>query len=254
MLGYAVDSSSADVCVKSVFAHLQSAKDESSRLLWLACFNPHSYAVSRADSCFSEALRDADWLIPDGAGVLLASRILGGQIRERVTGPDVFYKLSVRMNQAGGHKVFFLGSTEDTLATIAINMQHDFPNVVVAGTYSPPFKAEYSETELGEMISAVNAAQADVLWVGMTAPKQEKWIHQNRHLLNVKFAAAIGAAFDFYAGNVKRAHPTFQKFGLEWFPRLLQQPRRLWRRTFISAPIFLWNVFKERCRIWGVFS
>jgi N-acetylglucosaminyldiphosphoundecaprenol N-acetyl-beta-D-mannosaminyltransferase len=80
----------------------------------------------------------------------------------------------------------------------------------------------------------------------MTAPNQGKWIHQNRHQLQVKFIGAIGAVFDFYTGHVKRSHPIFQKLGLEWLPRLLQEPRRLWRRMGISAPIFLWNVLKAK--------
>ena len=95
------------------------------------------------------------------------------------------------------------------------------------------------------MVTAVNAAAPDVLWVGMTAPKQEKWILENHARLNVKFAAAIGAVFDFYTGKVKRSHPVFQRLGLEWLPRLIQQPRRLWRRMFVSAPIFIWHVLRQ---------
>jgi len=91
------------------------------------------------------------------------------------------------------------------------------------------------------MIAAVNTAGPDVLRVGMTAPKQEKWIYRNRDRLNVKFIAAVGAVFDFYTGTVKRSHPGFQKLGLEWLPRLLQQPGRLWSRTVISAPVFLFG-------------
>lgn len=125
-------------------------------------------------------------------------------------------------------------------------MAQDFPNIELAGAYSPPFKPEYTRAELDEMIAAVNAVEPDVLWVGMTAPKQEKWIYDNLSMLDVKFVGAIGAVFDFYTGRVKRAHPIFQKLGLEWLPRLLQQPRRLWRRMFISAPIFLWHLLKQK--------
>ena len=100
-------------------------------------------------------------------------------------------------------------------------------------------------------VVGIDVAAPDVLWVGMTAPKQEKWIFENRACLNVKFAAAIGAVFDFYTGQVKRSHPVFQRFGLEWLPRLIQQPRRLWRRMFVSAPIFVWHVLRQwwNCRI-----
>jgi N-acetylglucosaminyldiphosphoundecaprenol N-acetyl-beta-D-mannosaminyltransferase len=144
--------------------------------------------------------------------------------------------------------VFFLGASEETLALIRARMAVDYPAIRVAGTYSPPFKPEYSAAELDEMITAVNAARPDVLWVGMTAPKQEKWIFQNLHRLDVKFAGAVGAVFDFYVGKVKRSHPAFQELGLEWLPRLLRQPVRLWRRTFVSAPIFVWHVVRQAVR------
>jgi N-acetylglucosaminyldiphosphoundecaprenol N-acetyl-beta-D-mannosaminyltransferase len=98
------------------------------------------------------------------------------------------------------------------------------------------------------MVNAINQTQPDVLWVGMTAPKQEKWIFQNLHRLDVKFAGAVGAVFDFYVGNVKRSHPVFQRLGLEWLPRLVQQPGRLWKRMFVSAPIFVWHVVKQAIR------
>ncbi len=96
------------------------------------------------------------------------------------------------------------------------------------------------------MVAAVNSGRADVLWVGMSAPKQEKWVHRNRHRLNVKVIGAIGAVFDFYAGTQKRSPEWALRTGLEWLPRLLWEPRRLWRRTLISAPVFLWLVVRER--------
>jgi N-acetylglucosaminyldiphosphoundecaprenol N-acetyl-beta-D-mannosaminyltransferase len=204
---------------------------------WLACFNPHSYAVAQADAHFSEALGDADWLVADGVGVVIASRWLGGRVADRVTGSDIFAGLHQRMNAQGGMKVFFLGSTEETLAAIRTRMAKDFPGIEVSGTYSPPFKHAYSECELKQMIDAVNNASPDVLWVGMTAPKQEKWIFDNLPSLNVRFAGAVGAVFDFYTGRVKRSHPLFQKLGLEWLPRLLQQPREPLQTEFLEKGV-----------------
>jgi N-acetylglucosaminyldiphosphoundecaprenol N-acetyl-beta-D-mannosaminyltransferase len=125
-------------------------------------------------------------------------------------------------------------------------MQKDFPDIEIAGTYSPPYKPEFSTEESQDMVEAVNSAKPDVLWVGMTAPKQEKWIYQNKERLNVSFIGAVGAVFDFYVGSVKRSHPWFLKHGLEWLPRLLQEPRRLWDRTFISAPMFFMRVLMQR--------
>ncbi len=238
ILGYAVATGDISTCAENMANWI--AKGDHCR--WLACLNPHCYVVSLTDKLYSNVLKEADWLIPDGIGIVMGSKFLGGKINERVTGFDVFSNLLERLNRKRGTKVFFLGASEETLAIIKGKMRKDYQNIRVVGTFSPPFKPEFTQQELDDMIKAINSAKPDVLWVGMTAPKQEKWIYQNKHRLNVKFAGAIGAVFDFYAGNIKRSHPIFQKLGLEWLPRLIREPRRLWRRMFISAPIFLWHL------------
>lgn len=246
--GYKVVTLGVEPCVADVVASINAERPEnvSGQGRWLACLNPHSYVVALGDARFSKALQAADWLIPDGAGIVLASRILGGAIRQRVTGSDIFFGVLSELNRSGGASVFFLGSTEETLAEIRKRMAREYPNVIVSGTYSPPFKASYSQDELDEMVAAINATAPDVLWVGMTAPKQEKWIAEMIGRLDVRFVAAIGAVFDFYVGQVRRSHPSFQRVGLEWLPRLVQEPRRLWRRMFVSAPVFLWHVLLTR--------
>ncbi len=245
--GYWVDTTGLSEIVNEIVEHV-GKEGGKGNCRWLACLNPHSYAVSLKDKRFSDALHDADWLVPDGTGIVLASKILGGRIRERVTGSDIFGGLLDVLEREGGYRVFFLGSTEQTLERICSRMAREYPNVEVVGTYSPPFKDEYTDRELDEMVEAVNSAEPDILWVGMTAPKQEKWIFGQKERLNVRFAAAIGAVFDFYSGRVKRAHPVFQKMGLEWLPRLLQQPRKLWPRMGVSAPIFIRYVLKHKIK------
>lgn len=244
VLGYCVVSCGLLACVDSIL----NVFHEAEHAKWLACINPHSYAVALDDNEFSAALRGADWLIPDGSGIVLASRLLGGNIHQRITGSDIFTALNSKANEVGGFSAFFLGSTPACLDEIRLKMEREYPRIRFSGSYSPPFKQEYSDDELDEMIAAINQARPDILWVGMTAPKQEKWIYQNLHRLDVRFVAAIGAVFDFYAGRVKRSHPIFQRFGLEWLPRLAQEPRRLWRRMFISAPVFMWHVVRVRLR------
>ncbi len=244
ILGYKVNTFSVDACVDGIFQSLLAGKRT-----WLACFNPHSYFATLDDKVFARALKDADWLVPDGAGVVLASRSLGGSVRERVTGSDVFSGLNKRMNTVGSMRVFFLGSTQDTLELIQKKMSLDYPNIKIAGVCSPPFKDIYSSAEISNMIKAVNSAAPDVLWVGLSAPKQEKFIFENRMRLNVKFVAAVGAVFDFYSGNVKRDKDSWLvNHGLEWLPRLIQEPRRLWKRMFVSAPVFMWHVVKQRLK------
>ena len=242
ILGYAVSTMALGQCVGRIEHWLGTG---AVRKLFI-CANPHSLVQAEDDPLFRQAIHGADLLTPDGVGIVLASRILGGTIRERVTGSDIFSGLSKVLNDTGGRSYFFLGSAEKTLASIKEKLARDCPNIRFAGSYSPPFKAEFNSEENRLMVEAINAAAPDVLWVGMTAPKQEKWIHQHRDQLTVKFIGAIGAVFDFYVGNVKRSHPVFQRMGLEWLPRLVQEPRRLFRRNFISSPLFLLRILGQR--------
>lgn len=244
ILGYAVYAAPPAACADEIASWI----DGGGRPRWLACLNPHSYVAALGRPRFAEALKDADWLVPDGIGVVQASWFLGGRIRQRITGSDVFRAVQDGLQARGKGSVFFLGSTDETLSRIRERVSADWPALKVAGTYSPPFRTEFSNAEIDDMVAAINAARPDVLWVGMTAPKQEEWIHRVIGRLDVRFAAAIGAVFDFYIGRVKRSHPVFQRMGLEWLPRLLQEPRRLWRRMFVSAPIFIWHVLWARVR------
>jgi N-acetylglucosaminyldiphosphoundecaprenol N-acetyl-beta-D-mannosaminyltransferase len=237
VLGYAVTSTTPAACGESVLRWLHGG----TRCRWVACMNPHSYVVARGNPRFREALRAADALLPDGVGIVLASRLLGRTLTRRVTGSDLFHAVMEALDRRRGARVFFLGANDETLAIIRDKVRAEFPGVIVAGSYAPPFKPEFSTAESAAMIAAINAAGADVLWVAMTAPKQELWLHEHLDRLDVKVAGAIGAAFDFYAGRVERSSPVFQRLGLEWLPRLLREPRRLWKRTFVSAPIFLWD-------------
>ena len=242
ILGYQVRHDGFESCLDEIARSLEQGQEQK----WLATLNPHSYAVARHRPEFRTALSAADWLIPDGVGVVFASRILGGDIRERVSGPDIFFGLHNFMQKSDNYSVFFLGSTGDTLAEICKRMSEDWPNIRIAGTYSPPFKSAFSEEDIGQMVASVNAARPDVLWIGLTAPKQEELVNRILPRLDVRFAGAVGAIFDFYAGRVKRSHPVFRRLGLEWLPRLFREPRRLWQRMFVSAPIFMWHVLLAR--------
>ncbi|ACT59470.1 WecB/TagA/CpsF family glycosyltransferase [Hirschia baltica] len=238
ILNYQIENSTKKEFFNNLLNVVQS---ENKKNKWLACINPHSYVVAKNDENFETALKSADWLIPDGIGIILASRLLGAPLPERITGFDVFENVMCDLNGRGG-SVFFLGSTAETLEIIKNNIQLDFPSVNLVGLYSPPFKEKFSERDVNQMVDKINNANADVLWVGMSAPKQEKWIYAVSGRINVNFTGAIGAVFDFYAGKVERSSPFFQKIGLEWLPRLVKEPRRLWKRTLISAPLFSWDV------------
>ena len=238
-LGFDVYSDDVMACANEIASEAMSDQRD---CRFFACLNPHSYVVAGDDLAFRQALESSDWLVPDGTGVVMAARWLGIPISSRVTGPDLFMAIMERLNQSKG-SVFFLGASETTLAKIRERTIRDYPGVVLSGTYSPPFKAEFSAEDDAAMVAAVNAARPDMLWVAMTAPKQEKWLAAYRGDLEVGAAGAVGAAFDFFAGTVKRSPRFFRLIGLEWLPRLLQQPRRLWRRMCISAPVFLIAVY-----------
>ena len=242
ILGFQTSASGLQGDIESSWSIIKSG----SKGRYVACTNPHSLVVARNDSFFSQSLRDADILLPDGIGIVLAAKILDIDLKDRVTGSDLFLGLSEKANNSGGLRYFFLGSTEEVLKKISERMSREYPHITICGMLSPPFKTEFSEADNSEMIEQINSARPDVLWVGMTAPKQEKWIYHNKDKLNVPLMGAIGAVFDFYAGTVKRSPEWACKMGLEWLPRLLREPKRLFRRNFISSPLFLLMVLKAR--------
>ncbi len=242
ILGYPVSTLRRNECIDTIISWVENgAKGK-----YFVCANPHSLEFAQIDSFFAEAIKNADLIVPDGIGIVIGSKILGGIIQNRVTGSDIFLGLSHALNQKNGFSFYFLGSTEETLHKIRERMSQDFPNITVAGTYSAPFIDEFGEEENLAMIEAVNRVKPDVLWVGMTAPKQEKWIYQNKNKLGVKLIGPIGAVFDFYTGNAKRSSRFFQELGFEWLPRFFREPRRLWRRNLVSNPRFLLRVIGQR--------
>lgn len=238
VLDYPVSARGADGDIDCAWRLLASGR----KGCYVACANPHSLVSARDDAPFAAALRDADLLVPDGAGIVVAGVLKRQRFPGRVTGSDIFAGLSARANAAGGVSYAFLGSTEAVLDKIRARMAADYPNIVVVAAISPPFKPVFSDDDNRRMIEQINAAKPDVLWVGMTAPKQEKWIHQNRAALDVRLMGAIGAVFDFYAGTKQRSPEWACRMGLEWLPRLVREPRRLWRRNFVSTPLFLYSV------------
>lgn len=208
--------------------------------------NPHSYCVAKNDVEFLKSLRASDMLIPDGMGIVWAARILKGEKIQRIAGADMHRYL---LNQAQKHslKVFYMGSSEETLSKIEKRIQTEYP-AIICKSYSPPYKLAFSEEDNQNILEAINEFQPDILFIGMTAPKQEKWVHKNIELLDAKVICSIGAVFDFYAGTVQRSSQFWIDLGLEWLPRLIREPKRLWRRNFISAPIFIKDVLIDKIR------
>ena len=143
--------------------------------------------------------------------------------------------------------VMFMGSSQKVLDLIVKRAAEVYPHLNIV-TYSPPYKPEFSEEDNKAIIEAINAVDPDLLWIGMTAPKQEKWTYSHWNELNIHcHVGTIGAVFDFFAGTVERAPMWWQRHGLEWLYRLLKEPKRMWRRYIIGNTLFLWNMLKEKC-------
>jgi N-acetylglucosaminyldiphosphoundecaprenol N-acetyl-beta-D-mannosaminyltransferase len=198
--------------------------------------NQYSYVIAQKDPSFKKALMQSDVLLPDGVGIVAAVKLINNENIKKIAGADVHDYLLNKLNAEGG-SCFYLGSSEKTLESIKkkINLQYPFIKV---GTYSPPFKSVFSEEDNSRMISVVNEFKPDVLFVGMTAPKQEVWTNVNKELLDVNTICSIGAVFDFFAGTVERPSKFWRDLGLEWFVRLVKEPRRMYKRYVIYGPLF----------------
>lgn len=208
------------------------------------CANPHSLVVAQRDLEFKVALQQANLVVVDGIGASLMARIAGIRLGPRITGMDYFQEILNALHRRGSGRVFFFGSSPYVLDRIAKRFVVDFPSLTLCGVVSPPFGA-WSEMENLRMVKIINDAKPDVLWVGMTAPKQEKWVEANRRWLMVPVIGSIGAVFDFYAGTYSRAPKWVCNAGLEWLYRFIREPRRMWRRNFVSAPKFIWLVLRQ---------
>ena len=209
--------------------------------------NAHSYNTAQKDELFAEALSQGDYLIPDGASIVKACKWVNAKSKpiERIAGWDLFMFEMGKLNEKGG-RVMFMGSSEKVLALVKEKAATVYPNLEVV-TYSPPYKPEFSDEDNRKIIDAIITADPDLLWIGMTAPKQEKWTYSHWSELNIHcHVGTIGAVFDFFAGTAQRAPIWWQQHSLEWLYRLVKEPKRMWRRYVIGNPLFLWNVLKEK--------
>lgn len=206
--------------------------------------NQYSYCIAEEDKDFKEALSHSDILLPDGVGIVAAVKFLNGTGIKKISGTDLHLHLLEDLNNKGG-SVFYLGSCDATLSQIRERINKEYPRIK-AHFFSPPYKSEFSEADSTLMVQRVNEIKPDVLFVGMTAPKQEKWSYHYKEMLDTKCICSIGAVFDFYAGTVKRPGKIWIGMGLEWLGRLIQEPKRLSRRYLVYGPIFLLKLVKQR--------
>ena len=219
--------------------------------LLINTINAHSYNTALKDPLFAKALMKGDVLIPDGASIVKACKWLNAKSKpkERIAGWDLFvHEMSelekdANSNSKDSKKVMFMGSSERVLGLIKIKSAEIYPNLEVV-TYSPPYKPEFSKEDNAAIVTAINSENPDLLWIGMTAPKQEKWTYTHWNELNIHcHVGTIGAVFDFFAA--KRAPQWWQDHSLEWLYRLMIEPKRMWRRYIIGNSLFIRNILKE---------
>jgi N-acetylglucosaminyldiphosphoundecaprenol N-acetyl-beta-D-mannosaminyltransferase len=204
--------------------------------------NVHSVVSGVFEPSFKAILNTADIAAPDGMPVAWALRSFGVRHQERVYGPDLMLALCEQSSQLG-HRVFLYGGRPDTLSALTRKLKMHFPGLEIVGAYAPPFRPLTADED-ARCVEAIGDSKADIVFVGLGMPKQERWIDAHRDQLPGVVLAGVGAAFDFFAGRVKQAPKWMQKAGLEWFFRLLIEPRRLWKRYVICNPLFilLWGM------------
>jgi N-acetylglucosaminyldiphosphoundecaprenol N-acetyl-beta-D-mannosaminyltransferase len=203
----------------------------------VACCNVHSVMTARRDTAVAHALRSADIATPDGVPLVWALRRLGRPAQQRVYGPDLM-RAALREGVARGWRHYLYGATPDTLARLVAACEELAPGVVIAGTHAPPFRPETPQ-ERTVVLDDIRASGADMVWVGLGMPKQELWITEVANQLPGVALLGVGAAFDLLSGTIPQAPPALQRLGLEWAFRLVQEPRRLWRRYVVNNPAYL---------------
>ncbi len=212
---------------------------------FLAATGMHGITEAMHDPKFSTVLNEADLVVPDGMPLVWIARSEGFLLKRRVYGPEL---METFCRETGArYRHFFYGGAPGVPEQLAevLTRRH---NVRVAGCWSPPYRplTETEELQLKEMI---DVAAPDLLWVGLSTPKQERWMHAHRDSVSVPLLVGVGAAFDFHTGRVKQAPKWMQERGLEWFFRLIQEPKRLWRRYLVNGGEFVWNLALERLRL-----
>lgn len=214
---------------------------ENLRGKYICVSNVHTTVTACEDESYQRIQNGAAIALPDGKPLSLYQRKQGFTEAERVTGPDLMGELFARDN---GLRHYFYGGTEETIGILKEKLPAEYKNLRIAGMYSPPFRA-LTEQEDALAIKNINDAGADIIWVGLGAPKQERWMYEHQGKIN-GVMIGVGAGFDYYAGTIRRAPMWMQRMSLEWLYRLMQDPKRLFKRYFVTNFKFIRLTGKQR--------
>jgi N-acetylglucosaminyldiphosphoundecaprenol N-acetyl-beta-D-mannosaminyltransferase len=209
--------------------------------------NVHTVMASREDPALRAALIGSSLNVPDGQPLVWAVNSLGHDLESRVYGPELMARACARAAESGQRFYLYGGRNQGALFQLALNLRQRYPGIKIVGGYSPPHRPLTGE-ERDAIVEEINHSRADVVWVGIGVPKQEKWMAEMRPLLDAPVLIGVGAAFDFHAGLVRQAPSWVQDAGLEWAFRLAHEPRRLWRRYTRYNPRFLFAFGRQFAR------
>lgn len=243
LLGVRVDA----IQIPQVIERMESWIHDPSRSRFIAVTGMHGVTEAQHDPAFKHVLNEADLVVPDGMPLVWVSRWRGQPLRRRVYGPELMLTFC-EQTASKGYRHFFYGGAPGVPEKLAETLTSRFPGFRVVGTYSPPFRP-LTEKEDKEIVAMIQSASPDILWVGMSTPKQERWMFAHRDKLKVPVMVGSGAAFDLNIGRIPQAPSWMREHGLEWLFRLLAEPRRLWKRYIVYGSEFVWNVSLEMLRI-----
>jgi N-acetylglucosaminyldiphosphoundecaprenol N-acetyl-beta-D-mannosaminyltransferase len=204
----------------------------------------HTVMVCQEDAELRQAVVNSDLTVPDGQPLVWAMNALGHDLSSRVYGPELMARYCERSALTGARVFLYGGRNQGALVQLALNLRRRFPGVKIVGGYAPPYHDLTPEDEAA-IVDEINQSKADVVWVGIGVPKQEKWMAQFRDRLEAPVLVGVGAAFDFHAGLVPQAPDWMQRIGLEWVYRLAHEPRRLWKRYARYNPLFVFGFARQ---------
>jgi N-acetylglucosaminyldiphosphoundecaprenol N-acetyl-beta-D-mannosaminyltransferase len=249
VIGVAVSVTSYEATVAQVDAWVDARRrgPDRSPARYVCVTSVHGVMTAHKDPFFRRILNHADLVTPDGMPIVWALRSLGQRTQQRVYGPTLMLELC-RSATARGARIFLYGSREEVLPALESRLGAIFPGIKIAGSYSPPFRP-LTPTEDEQVIDRIRETDPDLIFVGISTPKQERWMWEHRNAFPGVVMVGVGAAFDFHAGRVRQAPPWMQRNGLEWLFRLLSEPRRLWRRYLLETPQFIPRWILQRLRL-----
>ena len=239
LLGIRVDAVQIDDVVRQMEAWIQNRESGH----FIAVTGMHGVTEAQHDPEFAEILNSASLVVPDGYPLVLLGRWRGFPLKRRVYGPELLETFCAAATHKS-YRHFFYGGAPNVASDLAQIFAQRYPNLQVAGTYCPPFRPLSAEEDQ-ELIQLIEQSNPDVLWVGLSTPKQEHWMSEHRNKLRVPVMVGVGAAFDFHTGRVAQAPKWMREHGLEWLFRLAREPRRLWRRYLLFGSQFVWLVLLE---------